>query len=215
MNKLLWIVLGTGILFWQACSCPPSEQTGELGLGPAARDFLSYDGSETLTFRNADGEELRFTAPEGRLLTSSELCYRTTCTEAQFGSRSSCEFFLSESERFTFFNSDNTVAIDLLLYSDVYDYGTADFYDALQVSFSFGSPSIVAIHLLEKRFQWTFDPATLELDAVFEEQASLTLVDQTFTNVLSYEEGSLGVYIKPELGLIGFRTADQSWVIQN
>lgn len=215
MNKLLGLALVAATIFWQACNCPPSEQMGELALGNAAQSFLNYDGSETLVFRNDQGEEMRFMAPEGKLLTSDELCYRTTCTEAEFGSPSSCEFVAADSERYTFFNEDNTVVIDMLLYSDVYDYGTAEFYDAFQAGFSFGSPSIIAVHVLEARFTGTFEPQTLELTDVLEEQASLTLVDKTFMDVLVYEEGSLSIYMQPGVGVIGFRTADNTWVIQD
>ena len=215
MNKLLWLLFCVGVISWQACSCPDSEQTGEIDLGQAAADFFSYDGSETLVFLNEIGEEMRFEAPEGQFIERSELCYRTTCTEAKFGSPSSCEFYASESERYTFFNDDNTVVLDLLLYSDVYDYGTAEFYDAMQGSFSFGQPSIVAQHILEPRFSGTFDVQSLELTDVFEERASQTLVDKTFTDILAFEEGSLALYIEPGQGVIGFKNADHTWVIQD
>ncbi len=215
MNKLLSLVLLAGTLFWQACSCPPSEQTGELALGSVAKAFFNYDGSETLVFLNDQGQEMRFMAPEGKFISSDELCYRTTCTEAEFGSPSSCEFVAAESERYTFFNEDNTVVIDLLLFSDVYDYGMDDFYDAFQAGFSFGNPSISAVHVLEPRFTGTFEPETLEIIDVLEEQASLTLLDKTFTDVLVFEEGTLGIYVKPNVGVVGFRTADNTWVIQD
>ncbi len=215
MNKLLWLALGCAVLWWQSCSCPPSEQTGELALGTLAKSFFIYDGTEVLVFQNEMREEERFRAPEGQFISSDELCYRTTCTEASFGSPSSCEFVAAESERYTFFNEDNTVVLDLLLFSDVYDYGTDEFYDAMQAGFSFGTPSISGIHLLEPRFTGTFEPETLELMDVFEEQAALTLNDKTFTNVHSYEDGSFGIYIEPGLGVIGFKTADHTWVLQD
>lgn len=215
MNKLLWLAIGFAVISWQSCSCPSSEQTGELSLGTLAKSFFDYDGTEILVFRNEIGEEERFRAPEGRLITTDDLCYRTTCTEASFSGESSCEFVASESERYTFFNEDNTVVLDLLLFSDVYDYGTDDFYDAMQASFAFGNPSIAGIHLLEPRFTGTFDPAELMLMDVFEPQVALTLVDKTFTDVLSYEDGSFGIYIQPGLGVIGFKTADHTWVLQN
>lgn len=215
MNKLLGLALLAFAIFWQACSCPPSEQTGELALGSKAQAFFNYDGSETLVFRNDQGEEMRFMAPEGKFVTSDELCYRTTCTEAEFGSPSSCEFVAAESERYTFFNEDNTVVIDLLLFSDVYDYGTAEFYDALQAGFSFGTPSISATYVLEPRFTGTFEPETLEIMDVLEEQANITLVDKTFTDVLVFEEGSLGIYIQEGVGVIGLQTPNGTWVIQD
>ena len=37
----------------------------------------------------------------------------------------------------------------------------------------------------------------------------------TFTDVLVFEEGTLGIYVKPNLGVVGFRTADNTWVIQD
>ena len=129
MNRIFGILLLFTALLWNACGCPPDEQTGELTLGTAAKNFLDYEGNETLIFQNSSGTQLSFTAIKGKEVSEDQLCYRTTCTEAKYNSPSSCEYYIAESERFGFFSEDNNVVLDLLLYSDVYDYGTADFYD--------------------------------------------------------------------------------------
>jgi hypothetical protein len=214
MNKLLPSFFLLGILTWNACGCPPDEQTGELALSTEAKDFLAYDGSETLTFVNENGESLNFTAIRGREFTQDQVCYRTTCTEAKFNSPSSCEYYAIESERFSFFSEDNTVVLDLLLYSEVYDYGLADFYDAFQLAFSFGTPSISGRHVIGPRFVGDFDVNDLDLMDLFSEEASLELNGQTYTDLLVYTEGNLAVYVEPGRGLVGFKNATNTWIIQ-
>ena len=174
MNRILGTLLLFTALLWTACSCPPDEQTGELALGTAAENFLAYEGDETLVFQNSSGAQLSFTAIKGKEVGEDQLCYRTTCTEAKFDSPSSCEYYAAESERFGFFSEDNNVVLDLLLYSDVYDYGTADFYDAFQLGFSFGNPSITGHHILEARFTGMFDISTLALTDLFYTEASFS-----------------------------------------
>jgi len=214
MNRIFGTLLLFAALLWTACSCPPDEQTGELALGSAAQGFLNYEGDETLIFQNTSGVQLNFTAIRGKETSEDQLCYRTTCTEAKYNSPSSCEYYAAESERFSFFSEDNNVVLDLLLYSDVYDYGTADFYDAFQLGFSFGTPSITGHHIIEPRFTGTFDISTLELTDLFYTEALLVLNGTTYTDLLVYEENSLAVYIEPGKGVIGFKNAEDTWTLQ-
>lgn len=214
MNRIFGILILLAPLLWIACGCPPDEKTGELVLSDAAKDFLDYDGSETLVFQNASGDQLSFTAIRGKEVSEDQLCYRTTCTEAKFNSPSSCEYYAAESERFGFFSDDNNVVLDLLLYSDVYDYGTAEFYDAFQLAFSFGAPSITGHHIIEARFPGDFDISTLAITDFFRLESSVVLNGVTFNDILVYDENSLAVYIEPGKGIIGFKNAADTWTLQ-
>jgi hypothetical protein len=214
MHKILFPVLILAALCWNACGCPPDEKTGTLNLTAAAQAFLPYQGSETLRFTDETGAELILQAPRGQELKTDQLCYRTTCTEAKFDTPSSCEYYDADSRRYTFFGAENTVVIDLLVYSEVYRRGMPDFYDALQVGFAFGAPSIVGQHIIEARFAEPLDTTKLGISDFFQERPTLVLNGQTFSNVLAYEEGPLGIYIEQRTGIIGFRNTEHTWVVQ-
>lgn len=215
MNNYVFSLLFLVCFSWLGCNCPPDEQKGELNLEQKAQDFVLYDGTETLVFKDESGSELNFTAPRGMELTTDKLCYRTICTEAKFGSPSSCEYFDAESRRFTYFTSDNSAVLDILIYSDVYDYGMAQFYDALQVGLSIGAPSLSANHLIEVRIDPPIDLAKINLNDVFIETAEVELNGQTFTDVLVFEQATLGVYFQEGKGVIGFKNDEHTWVVQD
>lgn len=215
MRSIFGILILFSPLLWTACGCPPDEKTGELALSDAARDFLNYDGSETLVFKNASAAEIRFTTIRGKEVKEDQLCYRTTCTEAKFNSPSSCEYYAAESVRFSFFSEDNNVVLDLLLYSDVYDYGTAEFYDAFQLGFSFGTPSILGHHIIEARFSGDFDIGTLGITDFFRPEASIVLNGEIYNDILVYEENSLAVYIEQGRGIVGFKSAEETWTLHD
>ena len=136
MNKNFFLGFILFSLFLTACSCPDDEQKGILELGQKAQDFVAYDGSETLIFVNEAGTTISFTAPRSMDSNMNKLCYRTTCTEAKYGSPSSCDYYDAENRRFTYFSDDNQIVLDVLLYSDTYGFGMPEFYDALLVGYS-------------------------------------------------------------------------------
>ena len=201
-------------LLWAGCNCPPNEQVGDLSLGDPAKAFLPYDGSETLTFVDETGANMAFTLPRGQETFSDQLCIRTICTEAKFNSPSSCEYYAAESRRFSFFSDGNEAVLDLLLYSDVYNYNSTDFYDALQVAFSIGTPSIEAGAIVEQRFTGDFVENETSVQDFFVLTPTLTLNSRDFTDVLVYEEGNLGVYVQEGVGVIGFKNAEHTWVLE-
>ncbi len=201
-------------LLWAGCNCPPNEQVGDLSLGDQAKAFLPYVGSETLTFTDEAGATMTFTLPRGEEVFSDQLCIRTICTEAKFNSPSSCEYYAAESQRFSFFSDGNEAVLDLLLYSDVYNYNTTDFYDVLQVAFSIGTPSIEAGAIVEQRFTGEFIENETSIQDFFVFTPTLTLNSREFTDVLAYEEGNLGVYIQEGVGVIGFKNAEHTWVLE-
>lgn len=211
ISILFLLALG---LFWQSCSCPPDEQTGEITLSELSLQLLPYDGSETLSFLDETGASLELNAPRGEEISTDQLCYRTTCTEAKFNSPSSCEYYAAESRRYSFFATNNSIVLDLLVYSEVYKYGEPQFYDALQIAFSSGTPSIEATYVIEPRFTGEFVMADLNINRFLMEQESVELNGQTFMNVLVHEEGNLAIYLQEGVGVIGFKDANHTWVQQ-
>jgi hypothetical protein len=214
MTKLFYLVSVGAVLAWSACNCPPNEKVGELSLTEAAQLFLPYDGSEVLTFMDEAGTSLQLTAPDGRKVEENQLCTRTTCTEAKYGSPSSCEYYAAESRRYTFTSSDQSLVIDLLLYTEVYQRSEVTFYDALQAAFSFGTPSIVGHHLIEGRFSGEINLLNISLTDFFTLEENLMINGQPFEDVLRYEEGDLALYLKEGVGIVGFKNGAHSWVIQ-
>jgi len=198
-----------------SCNCPDDELKGELKLEQRAQDFVAYDGTETLLFTNETGDTISLTAPRGMEVGMDKLCYHTTCTEAKYGSPSSCDYYNTENRRFTYFsNDDNEIVLDVLLYSDNYGYGMPEFYDALQVGYSNKIPGFLAQYLIKVRIEGTIEPEKITLSDLFEEQLEVELNGKTFTDVLFFEEGSLGLYFKEGQGVIGFKNTEHTWVLQ-
>ncbi|MCB0636572.1 MAG: hypothetical protein KDC54_08125 [Lewinella sp.] len=214
MKQPLILLGALALTLLATCNCPPDEQVGSLALSAEALAFLPYSGSETLRFVANDGTEMTFTAPRGEEINSDRLCIRTTCTEARFGSPSSCDYHAAESRRYSYFSSDNQAVLDFLLYSELYTYNTTDFFDVCLVALSVGSPSMEATHVITPRFTGDFDPDDTEIMDQMELQSSLTLNGQTFQNVLSLEHNGLAVYLQEGTGLIGFKGGGKTWVLQ-
>lgn len=215
MNRIVFILLiFSGLMVW-SCGCPDDEKTGDLGLAQETLSFLPYNGSETLVFENEQGNSLSFTAPRGQEENVDKLCYRTTCTEAKFGSPSSCEYYDAESRRFTYFTEGNAEVLDVLLFSDVYERGQALFYDALKVAYSSTSLSMNTHHLIDVRIDGTVDSTKINLADELKLQATLELNGRLFNEVLVFEEGeNRGVYVKEGVGVIGFKNAQGTWLIK-
>lgn len=214
MMKLSPLLLIVALLAWSGCNCPPDEKVGDLTLTDGSLSFLPYDGNEVLTFIDEAGNTLELSTPNGIETQENQLCTRTTCTEARYGSPSSCEYYAAESRRYTFNSSDQNIVIDLLLYTEVYQRSEATFYDALQAAFSSGTASIVGHHLIEGRFSEEINLSNINLTDFFTALDQLELNGVSFTNILQYQEGDLALYIQEGTGLIGFKNADHTWVIQ-
>lgn len=202
------------LLLAVACSCPPDEEIGQIGLSETARGFLPYDGSETLVFADEDGNTLQFAAPRGEEKGSDQVCIRTTCTEARFNSPSSCEYFKADNLRYVFVSEDRERLIDLLVYTLLYQRETENFYDALQVSYASGPPSFVADWLLATRFNGSIDIADTPLNNLMTLEEELTLNGEVFTAVLRFQQNGLGIYLQAEKGVIALQEADRIWLLQ-
>jgi len=202
------------LLFAAACGCPPDEEIGQIGLSETARNFLPYDGTETLLFADETGNTIRFTAPRGKEEGTDQVCIRTICTEARFNSPSSCEYFEADNLRFVFVSEDQERLIDLLVYTLLYQRDTENFYDALQVSYAFGPPSFVADWLIETRFSGTIDVADTPLDNLMSFEEEIMLRGKSYTEVLHFRQNELGIYLQAGKGVIALEEGDQLWLLQ-
>ena len=201
-------------LLLASCRCPPDEKIGEIGLGENARSFFPYEGTETLTFQNAQGATVTFSAPRGREEGTDQVCINTICTEARYNSPSSCEYFESDNIRYIWVSDDKQRLIDLLLFTEVYEQETENFYDALQVSFASGAPSVEAYYLLQQRFSGDLKIDNTSLDPIMSLQESVDIQNQTFTNVLRYRGNNLGIYLQAGKGVIAFEESGNFWLLQ-
>lgn len=206
---LLWPVLLIG-----ACTCPPDEKTDSLSLSSEARAFVPYTGQETLTFDAPDGQSLTFTAPKGEEVGEDRLCTRNICTAVSFGSPSSCEYTGAESRRYTYFTADNNAVLDVLVYSGQNEANSTDWFDAVQVAFSAGTPSTAAHHIINQRFTGTLKTTELGISRYFNPLDSIRINGQLFTHVLQLQEGSLGVYMQPTKGVVALTSGGKNWLLR-
>lgn len=201
-------------LFGIACNCPPDEEIGQLGLSEAALDFLPYDGTERLRFLNANGQALAFNAPRGEEAGTDQLCVNIICTEARFNSPSSCEYFLTDHRRYIFVSEDNERLLDIAVFTGLYEWETEKFFDAVQVSYSSGAPSIQAGQVIEKRFDGNLIPEETSITNLMQLQPMVDLNGTTYTDVYRFEQDNLGFYLQPGKGIIALKENSQVWVLE-
>lgn len=213
MRQFLLAAVWVALLL-AGCNCPPDEKTDAINLTPEARAFTVYTGSETLEFAAPDGATLRFTAPRGEEIGEDRLCTRTICTEAKLGSPSSCEYTGAESRRYTFFTADNNAVLDVLIYTGQKERNSTDWYDAVQVSFSSGTPSTAAHHIVRQRFSGELDQSKLGITAFFQPLDSVVVGGATLRNVLRHQEGSLAVFLEPNKGIVALRANGKDWLLR-
>lgn len=207
--KLLFAL--TALTLYSACNCPPDEETGVLELSAAAKTFAPYDGRDTLTFIGENGERYTLTLPDGEVSATDQICVRTICTEARFGSPSSCAYFSAESRRYTYRSNDGQAVLDILLYSALHKRNTEDFFDALNIGWSAGTGSTLAGWVIEKRFPGELDPGNTGIANFFTPRDTILLNGRLFTNILAWEEDELAVYFQAGLGPVGLRAAGKTW----
>ena len=198
-----------------SCSCPPDEEIGQISLSAAGMDFLPYDGTETLRFSNANGQVWTFSAPRGEEKGQDQLCVNIICSEARFNSPSSCEYFLADNVRYIFVSDDDERLIDLAIFTGLFEWETEHFFDAIQASYSSGTPSIQAGQVIEQRFDGSFTPEETSITNLMQKLESIELNGKTFSDVWHYEQDNLGFYIKPGTGVIALKENSQVWVLED
>lgn len=202
------------LLLGAACNCPPDEEIGQLGLSAAGRDFLPYDGTETLRFTNASGQVLTFAAPRGEEAGQDQLCVNIICTEARINSPSSCEYYLTDNLRYIFVSDDNERLLDLAIFTGLYEWETEHFFDAIQASFSSGTPSIQAGQVIEQRFDGTIIPEETSITNLMQKRESVELNGTLYNEVWSFEQDNLGFFLQPGKGVIAIKENSQVWVLE-
>lgn len=216
MNALKSLYLSCLVAFLSgtACNCPPDEEIGRLGLSGAGQSFLPYDGTESLRFVNTSGQVLTFNAPRGEEAGQDQLCVNIICTEARFNSPSSCEYFLTDNLRYIFVSDDNERLLDLAVFTGLYEWETEHFFDATQISYSSGTPSIQAGYVIEQRFTGSLIPEETSINNLMQERATVELNGTTFNDVLSFEQDNLGFFLQAGKGVIAIRENSQFWVLE-
>lgn len=214
VSPLLLLFCLFTLLTGVACNCPPDEEIGQLGLSEAGRNFLPYDGTETLRFVNGSGQAMAFSAPRGEEAGQDQLCVNIICTEARFNSPSSCEYYLTDNLRYIFVSDDKERLLDLAVFTGLYEWETEHFFDALQVSFSSGTPSIQAGQVIEQRFDGTLTPEETSITNLMQKRESVELNGTVFTDVWSFEQDNLGFYLQPGKGVIALKENSQVWVLE-
>lgn len=211
LNGLFLAFLGVSLCFFQSCGCPESEKIGSIDLTTEARAWVPYQGNEVLQFQNQDGESLVLRSAKGREVSRDPLCIRTTCTEAKYDGKSSCEFYSAQSERFVFSSEDQNTVLDLLLYSSLYQPETTRFVDVLRITLSKGTPIGSAEKLVQIRFTETFDPSTLSLLPKLQSMGTVVLNGIPFPDVQGEESQPVQFYYNHTRGLVGFRVDGDTW----
>lgn len=201
-------------LLLASCRCPPDKEMGQLSLTPAALDFLPYDGSEVLRFTSViTGETITFRAPRGEERGTDQVCVRIICSEARYNSPSSCEYFLADNLRYIFVSDDQQRLIDLSIYTNLYQQDTENFFDAVQLSYSSGTPSIQASSLIEQRFSGPFE-AEERFSNLMLLRPTLEINGDIYTDVLSFRQNNLGFYLQAGKGVIALEENTQFWVLE-
>ncbi|MEM6268539.1 MAG: hypothetical protein AAF998_03835 [Bacteroidota bacterium] len=190
--------------FLLGCGCPPDEKIGEIRLQSSTQGWIAYQGNETLPFTNANRDGLRLRNRCGAEASTDRLCIRTICTENKIKGQSFCEYFDAESRRFIFQDDADSLLLDLLFYSAVYDPEARHFVDVVRVTLSWGTAIISGEKVLGQNFSGILDSTKLSLGPPLEELGRVKLDSVYFENVYSRTEGPLALWLSPEQGLVGF-----------
>jgi hypothetical protein len=194
--------------------CPPDEQVGELELTAATRSFNPYTSDSRLVFVNANNDSLIFTLPEGRQQSSDQLCVQELCTEPEIKGETTCEFFVSESERYVFFSENQEAVIDFLVYSDVVERNTRQFYQAIQVAVSHQLFSEQATVITDSINVESLPRTNLSVLNYFEPIDAVELNGQVYEDIFVVEGILMSLYLTQAQGLVGFSTSAGDWVLK-
>lgn len=191
--------------------CPPDKKLDDINLRSATLEFNPYSGNEKLIFKNASGDSLILLAPDGKKVTRDQLCIKTICTEPKIKGNSTCEYFGSETHRFIFRDNAQTILMDLLFFTEVYEENTQKFYSMMRVGFSTGNYISQASTVTDIQFSENFLESETGISQFLMEKNSIILNGKEFTNVLAAEEDAVKYYYTKTQGLVGFQTPDAIW----
>lgn len=211
--RLLFLFLILILLL--ACDdfCPPDEQVGKLELTTATLSFSVYDEDSQIIFKNEIGDSLVFMANEGVQRTDDRLCVQELCTEPEIKGETTCEFYLSESERIVFSTATQDAVIDFLIYSDVVSRNTRQFYQAVQIAVSQSTFIEQASILTDSIDVDNLNQNELSILNYFRSVGTLELNGTTYKDVFAYEGDLMTLYFTKAQGLVGFITSDDSWYL--
>lgn len=212
-NLTSYLLLLSSLLFFTCRKnvCPPDEKVGSLDLTSTTLAFNPYIGSEKLIFKNATGDSLTLESPDGKTIRRDNLCVEEICTEPKIKGNTTCKYFASESHSLLFRDNAQTILLDILLVSEVYEKDTQKFYSILRLGFSIENLINSAGTVTDVQFQGNFNPSETIINDFLVEKNSVTLNDKTYNNVFAFEENPLKYYYTKDQGLVGFQTPDAIW----
>lgn len=202
------------VALWQGCGCPPNERVGGVELAQETLEAVPYTGNEQLRFVDQAGEVLVLSAPLGLASQSTVLCVRKICTEKKFDGKSTCEFFEGQARSMVFRDASQNFVLEVAMTTAVYGAYTRQFYDYFRVSLSALNYISQGGSITKVRFEGGVDMAQTEVQRHFVSLASVTLNGRVFTDVLAQESDQMKLYYSIPLGLLGFSTPENTWVLE-
>ncbi len=201
---------------FHACdkNCPPDEKIGVVQFTGNTSDYLPYNGSEILLYKNSAGDTLTLRAKNGVDSSVNKLCVETICTENNFAGTSTCRYFEGDSRRIILENDSLEILVDILIYTKVYNSQKEEFADLLRVSLSHGPPSNTAEVLVGQHFEGEPDPARINILFPFSGIDFIEFNNIIYNNVLFSNGEQLTFYYKENIGLLAFEKEDILWVLQ-
>ena len=210
-----------GVVLFASCGgcgdvCPPDEKVGELDLDQEVLDFIPYDGTERLVFKNQNGDSLLLFSDNGKEVSQDRLCIKEICTEPEIKGETTCEYFESESHRFIFRNDEQDALMDFLVFSELIRSNTELFRQSIRLSWNFKSTLFATGERVLKIIPDTpVGDDEIDIQVEFEEIGAIELNGKTYSDVFKADDLVMDLYFNISEGLVGFETADEVWNLEN
>jgi len=213
MKKLSILLLVSIIL--QACGpkCPPSEKIGTVQLHNESLSYFPYKTGDTLVFKNAGGNMLKFYQPEGVRQTKNMIAVKKICSEFKFDGKSTYKYYEGIGKS-VWFKSDKGYSVNIgLLTDNLLNYKQL-MYDKLIVGLM-KTGSIGRFELVtKKRFSQSLSPSEFNITNKAYFMNSIQIGPKTFHNV--WTSGKVDgriIYYNKTQGLVGFSDGKNTYYL--
>ncbi len=205
MKKLSIFLMIASTALLVSCGCGSDMSAGNFDLDQSSIDYLVYSGDESLSFKSAEGEELRFTSASGLQRENISIPIRELCNNGPFDSQS----LLFRGERRSIHFSNNNQSINLFFNVETFaeideSLDTMPVFDMLRISIN-GTSSLVFSKII-KHHQGNASEKwkTQELNEA-QRIGDIELLGVNFKDVYHSNSGDgMSVYYTKDQGLIGF-----------
>lgn len=177
-------------------------KVGELEYSDSALSFFNYTDGEKITFASSSGNTREFTVDLVEEVYF--ICQKITCDPLDPYKSSYCEYL--EAPQNSIFLTSDTTLIALTVALQNYEPESDLIYEYVNFTLSHNNDSAIANYINEVRFtEPVFDSDQLTgIDSFVQEKGSITMNDQTFTNVLISENEQLTLVYQKGIGFVGF-----------